>query len=147
MVRRWKRVCPSDTKTLPLYDIRYVESEDGVHFPEAGRTVLATGPDEYRLGRPYVVRRAGGFCMFFGVSKFHTTYVLGYAESDDGIVWTRHDNALNLRLSPVGFDSEMMAYPSVIRSQDKTFMFYNGNAFGKAGFAVAVLVESDEASA
>jgi predicted GH43/DUF377 family glycosyl hydrolase len=140
------RFASSHAKTLPLYDIRYVESEDGVHFPDAGRTVLATGPDEYRLGRPYVVKRAKGFSMFFGASKFHTPYVLGYAESDDGIVWTRHDDALNLPLSPAGFDSEMIAYPSVIRCEDRSYMFYNGNGFGEAGFGVAVLVDGDQAS-
>jgi hypothetical protein len=40
----------------------------------------------------------------------------------------------------------MIAYPSVIRCEDRSYMFYNGNGFGEAGFGVAVLVDGDQAS-
>jgi hypothetical protein len=126
-------------KTLPIYDIKYVESRDGIHFREAGRTVLPTRTGEYRLGRPYVLKRKDRFFMFFGASTKRHPYVLRYAESDDGVTWTRRDEKLNLSLSNSGFDSEMMAYPAVIDCEDQTYLFYNGNSYGEAGFGVAVL--------
>ena len=39
-----------------------------------------------------------------------------------------------------GWDSDMAAYPSVIRYKDKTYMFYNGNNFGHEGFGYAELI-------
>jgi hypothetical protein len=35
----------------------------------------------------------------------------------------------------------MMAYPYVVKVDDRVLMFYNGNGFGAAGFGVAELVE------
>ena len=128
-----------EIKTLPVYDIKYVESQDGVNFPEPGRTVLTTSTGEYRLGRPYVLKRQDRFYMFFGASTKLRAYVLAYAESHDGVTWTRRDEKLNLSLSDSGFDSEMMAYPAVIDCEDRTYLFYNGNSYGESGFGVAVL--------
>ena len=34
----------------------------------------------------------------------------------------------------------MMAYPCVIKVGDRTFMFYNGNDYGRYGFGYAELV-------
>jgi hypothetical protein len=38
-----------------------------------------------------------------------------------------------------GWDSEMQAYPSVVVSENQTYLFYNGNEYGKQGFGCAVL--------
>lgn len=127
------------TKTLPVYDVRYVDSTDGIHIPSSkGRTVLAADDEEYRLGRPYVTRRNGGYSMYFGASTRNHPYILGYAESEDGMSWTRCDEKLNLTLPDSGFDSEMMAYPAVVECKERIYLFYNGNEYGAAGFAVAV---------
>ncbi len=50
----------------------------------------------------------------------------------------RKDNDLNLNLSKVGFDTEMMSYPYVILINGKKYMFYNGNQFGKEGIGLAI---------
>ena len=42
---------PYEGKTLPVYDIRYMESTDGVTFPSAGRVVVPLADeDEHRVG-------------------------------------------------------------------------------------------------
>ena len=35
------------------------------------------------------------------------------------------------------WDSEMQCYPHLFRCDEKVYLLYNGNAFGKAGFGLA----------
>ena len=44
-----------------------------------------------------------------------------------------------LELSKSGWDSEMLAYGSVLSEKNQYYMLYNGNYFGKTGFGYAVL--------
>ncbi|NOW04159.1 hypothetical protein [Clostridium beijerinckii] len=128
-------------KTLPLYDIRYMESEDGINFVGSGDVIIGTQGDEYRVGRPYVIKDEDIYKMFFCAGSEDLTYKLAYAESLDGINWTRDDDKLNISLSPSGWDSQMMAYPSVVKYNDKTYLFYNGNDYGYDGFGYAELIK------
>ena len=127
-------------KALPVYDIRYLESKDGVTFPGPGRVVMTNGhPDEHRVARPYVIRHAGLYKMFYSVGTVSNGYRLGYAESPDGLHWERKDESLGLAPSPDSWDSQMMAYSSVVLSGDRTFLFYNGNDYGATGVGYAEL--------
>jgi len=129
-------------KTMPVYDIRYAESKDGIHWPEKGEVQIAiTEPDEHGFGRPCVIPKAGGgFRMFYSVRRrSFGAYRLGYAESYDGYEWNRMDDKLNLDVTPGSFDSDAIMYAAPIEINGKLYVFYNGNEFGRAGFAVAVL--------
>ena len=126
-------------KTLPVYNIRYMESEDGITFPASGKVVVDITGDEHRVGRPYVIKTGNTYRMFYGYGSETTPFKLGYAESQDGTTWLRKDHELGLEASETGWDSQMIAYPSVITSHDKTFLFYNGNDYGKTGFGYAEL--------
>ncbi|WP_370675586.1 glucosyl hydrolase [Pleomorphomonas sp. PLEO] len=131
-------------KQMPVYDMRYIESVDGQHWPQTGRVSLAlTHDDEHGFGRPWVVRRAPqDYQLFYSVRrKSLGAYRLGYAESNNGIDWVRKDEEMGLDVSPVGFDSQAIMYSAVVSAHGKTYCFYNGNDFGKEGFAVAELVE------
>ncbi|NRT71785.1 hypothetical protein [Clostridium beijerinckii] len=128
-------------KTLPLYDIRYMESEDGINFVGSGDVIIGTQGNEYRVGRPYVIKDEDIYKMFFCAGSEDLTYKLAYAESLDGINWTRDDDKLNISLSSSGWDSQMMAYPSVVKYNDKTYLFYNGNNYGYDGFGYAELIK------
>lgn len=130
----------SDSKTLPVYDIRYMESSDGINFPESGKVVVETGEGEYRVGRPYVIKKNVKYLMFFGASTPSIPYRLTYAESENGINWTRKDDSFKLDYNENDFDSNMSAYPAVVEVGNKTYMFYNGNDYGKEGFGLAQLI-------
>ena len=132
----------SGSKTLPVYDIRYMESIDGFSFPSTGKVVLNNGSNEHRVGRPYVIKRNNKYLMFFGASTPSDPYRLTYAESGDGMTWKRNDNFLSIDYQAGDFDSEMSAYPSVIEVDGKLIMFYNGNNYGKMGFGYANLIEN-----
>ena len=127
-------------KPLPVYDVRYLESTDGVSFGKSGKVAIGFNhPDEYRIGRPYVFREGELYRMFYGTARRGIGYRLGYAESEDGERWTRQDDDIGLDVSAGGWDANMVAYPAVVRSGDRVYMFYNGSDMGKCGFGCAVL--------
>jgi hypothetical protein len=64
-------------------------------------------------------------------------YRLAYARSKDGVVWERDDAALGLERSASGWDSQMIAYPAVVEARGRTYLFYNGNDYGREGFGYA----------
>lgn len=129
-------------KEMPVYDIRYAESADGIVWPAQGRVVLPiTGKDEHGFGRPWVLPdESGGYRMFYSVRRRSLrAYRLGYARSADGLNWARSDDDLGLDVTPGAFDSDAIMYAAVIEVDGRPFAFYNGNEFGRAGVAVARL--------
>lgn len=129
-------------KSMPVYDLRYVQSDDGKSWPQQGEVQISiTKPDEHGFGRPCVIKKpSGGYRMFYSVRrKSFGAYRLGYAESSDGKHWDRMDHILNLDVTPDSFDSSAIMYAAPINIGDKLFVFYNGDNFGRDGFAVAVL--------
>lgn len=132
---RFERI---NERSLPVYDIRYMESQDGIHFPNEGQVVIGLEKNEYRVGRPFVFKRNEKYIMFFGASSFESAYRLTYATSDDGYVWQRQ-NDLEINYSDSEFDSEMSAYPCIVELEGKTFLIYNGNEYGKHGLGYAQL--------
>jgi hypothetical protein len=71
------------------------------------------------------------------------SYRLGYAESRDGLGWTRLDHLVGIDRSDDGWDSVMLAYPFVYEHRGRKLLFYNGNGFGESGIGYAVLEEDD----
>lgn len=130
----------TDGYQLPKYNIRYMESTDGIEFKGQSTVVIDTScNDEYRIGRPYVIRHDNLYKMFYAADSKQAAYHLAYAESPDGVKWTRKDDEVGIGLSESGWDSEMMSYPSVVTTNAGTFLFYNGNAYGRDGFGCAIL--------
>lgn len=128
-------------KSVPVYDIRYMESEDGVRWPAQGRVVLPLDEArEHGFGRPYVVRDGDRLRMLYSIRlKSPARSRMGYAESRDGLVWRRLDDRLGLEVTPGAWDGDSVGYPAVVESGGRTWMFYNGNDFGATGFGVAEL--------
>lgn len=118
------------------YHIKYAESHDGVQWQRRGVVCLDyAAPEEFAFGRPCVVKDADGYRMWYSFRG--TAYRLGYAESPDGLVWTRRDDAHVLRASTDGWDSEMVAYPVVTGPASGRVMLYNGNGYGRTGIGLA----------
>jgi hypothetical protein len=131
------------SKPMPVYDLRYQESPDGIHWQPTGQIAMAiTGTDEHGFGRPWVIKRgANDYQLFYSIRRrSFAAYRFGYAESTDGIHWVRQDYQMGLDVSPSAFDSEAVMYSAVISVGDQTYCFYNGNNFGEQGFGVAKLL-------
>ena len=131
-------------RTRPTYGLRHARSEDGVRWPAAGQPCLEPqGPDEYGLGRPFVLDAGNRLRMWFSVRSHSRGYRLGYAESADGFEWERDDTAAGLDVSSAGWDSEMVHCGWVQPTPAATFLFYNGNGYGESGFGVAAMAEGE----
>jgi len=133
--------------TEPFYNIKYAESEDGINWERKGIVCIDfKSTEEGGIARPFVLKDDGVYKMWYSFRKgldYRTdksqSYRIGYAESSDGLKWERKDEEVGIDRSEEGWDSEMMAYPYIIKIKDKLVMFYNGNGFGKTGFGYAVL--------
>ena len=122
------------------YHLKSATSLDGVTWSRDGRVAVDfKDRDETNLGRACVVRTRAGWQLWFCAASRTSKYRLAYAESADGVAWQRCDERAGLSVSSQtsAFDSEMVAYPFVVRHGATEFLFYNGNNFGRDGFAVA----------
>lgn len=127
-----------DGKQVPTYDMRYLESADGLKWGSHGQLVMApAGSDEFGFGRPYVLETPTGFEMWYSIRTRSRGYHLGYAISADGRHWRRQDNSACARLPCADWDSQMQAYGTVVDCAYGRYLFYNGNDFGRSGFGVA----------
>jgi hypothetical protein len=130
----------------PSYHVKYAESFDGIHWRKTGQVCIDYDEFTKAIGRPCVYVDGGIYKMFYSYrstdsyrTEPESSYRIGYAESLDGIQWTRKDNEVGITRSKQGWDAEMMEYCHICRYNGKTFLFYNGNGFGKSGFGYAIL--------
>lgn len=129
----------------PRYLVKYAESGDGVHWRRTGRVCLDYRSADDAIARPCVFRHDGLYKMLYSYRSVRDyrsdpaqSYRLGYAESADGLSWTRRDEEVGITRSEEGWDSEMIAYAAVHRWRDRWYLFYNGDGFGRTGFGYAV---------
>ena len=146
---KWKKFVESEPPER-VYKIAHATSADGVSWLRDGRRIIADrlNADECQA-LPTVFDRGGTFHMYFCYRQAHgfrqpgaSAYRIGYAHSDDLINWSRDDSQAGIDVSEDGWDSQMQCYPHVFQSDGKTYMLYNGNAFGQLGFGLAVLDET-----
>jgi hypothetical protein len=121
---------------LPRYNIQIGFSEDGKTWQRDGLVAIDFVEGENALARPYVVKEENAYRMWF--SSKGEYYLPRYAESEDGINWTRYDDAVDIGPTQGGPDEEMICYPVVLNSGGRHLMFYNGNGYGRNGICLAV---------
>jgi len=137
--RDW-RVDP-DGRVRYSAEISYAESDDGAHWRLVQSDCLKPEPDDYAIGRPWVVHDSDCYRMWYSIrsTSNEIPYRIGYAESEDGRQWTHQDARVGITVSPSGWDSQMICFASVVDAGER-YMFYNGNDHGAEGFGVAVWV-------
>ena len=130
-----------------VYKIAHAVSGDGLNWRRDGRQIV---PDRLNVDEcqalPTVFYRDGRYHMYFCYRQPHgfrseslNAYRIGYAYSDDMTVWKRDDSAAGIGVSEDGWDSQMQCYPHIFPVDDKMYMLYNGNEFGRFGFGLAEL--------
>ena len=139
--------CPGEPGPVRVYKIVHASSSDGLAWQRDGAPIVTNvlGADECQA-LPTVFRCDGVWHMYFCfryATDFRTNprrgYRIGHAWSRDLRAWVRDDASGGLDVSPAGWDSEMQCYPHVFWCDGRAYLLYNGNAFGRAGFGVAVL--------
>jgi len=132
-----------------VYKIAHATSVDGVIWAKEGKTII---PDKLNVHEsqalPSVIYHNGLYHMYFcyrEATDFRSNpkraYKIGYAYSQDLSSWTREDDKSGLDISETGWDSEMQCYPHIFHCNNKVYLLYNGNEFGRYGFGLAVLEE------
>ena len=143
----WKRFQNEEAPDR-VYKIGHAMSQDGfVWKKEEGRKIIGDklNSDESQA-LPAVIKFAGKYHMFFCYRQSHDfrkrkdrSYRIGYAFSDDLKNWVRDDDNVGIDTTDGDWDSDMLCYPHVFECDDKIYLLYNGNEFGKHGFGVAIL--------
>ena len=123
------------------YHVKYAESDDGVDWRRDGRVCIDLIGTERNIARPCVLRDIDSYRMWYSYDA-GKGYRIGYAESDDGLQWTRLDDRAGIAPSSSGWDSAAQAYPFVFSHDGGRYMLYNGNRFGLTGFGLAVETRS-----
>lgn len=130
-----------------VYKIAHATSTDAINWDRDGRPIIADklNADECQA-LPTVFERGGIHHMYFCYREAHGfrnqsshAYRLGYACSRDMIHWERNDSQAGIDVSAEGWDAQMQCYPHTFKLDDKVYMLYNGNEFGRLGFGLAVL--------
>lgn len=123
------------------YNIKLAESENQQDWRRDGKVAIDFKGGEKNIARPSVLRCANnGYRMWYSyVDAVVGKYRMGYAESNDGTEWLRKDE-----LVPTGLDREhcleSACYPCVFELGKHTYILYNGDNFGEAGFCVAKFI-------
>jgi len=130
-----------DGKSMPVYDIRYIESLDGVNWPDSGEKLFDLDRDnEHGLGRPFIYSLNNYQILMYSIRKKNPrTYRIGHAICKNFEDWIRVDSDIGMNISHSGWDDNDIEYASIIASENKIFCFYNGNNFGETGFGLAEL--------
>lgn len=128
------------------YVIAHATSKDGVNWIKEGRPIITQKyPDECQA-LPTVMKIGNRYHMYF--CHRHSfdfrknpknSYRLGYAYSDDLLNWVRDDSSVGIDAEESGWDADMMCYPHLFECNQKIYLAYNGNEFGKLGFGLAEL--------
>lgn len=131
---QWNRKNPRDYKFI----LRSATSEDGINWTKTYKTNLSLRNNERAIARPCVLFEEEIFKMWYS-KDIDGKYTLGYAESTNGIDWTRKDDEVGIATSPDGWDGDEIEYPCVFNHGVDKFMLYNGNGYGKTGIGLAIL--------
>ena len=142
--RMWYLSCMNweivDGKPRHYYHLKYAESSDGIIWRPTGKVCIDfKNAGEYAISRPSVIKEPNGlYRMWF--SYRGDRYRIGYAESRDGLDWTRMDEQVGIDISgnPDDWDGKMVEYPHVFDHAGKRYMLYNGNGYGMTGAGLAV---------
>jgi hypothetical protein len=132
---RWERAADG---LHSFYHVKYAESDDGVAWRRDGHVAIGLKPGERNVARPCVRREGGLYRMWYSCDSGQG-YRIGYAESADGMDWTRRDDEAGIAPSAGEWDGEAQAYPWVGEVGGVHRMLYNGNGFGRTGFGLAAL--------
>ena len=139
---RWTEV---EGRYEPVYVIKYASSRDGVTWDRPNHLCIPQAHPDEAFSHPTVIGDGDRYRMWYCFRDSTDyrdgagAYRIGYAESDDGLAWTRLDDVGGLGVIPGGRASTMTCYPFATVIDGRTIMFFNGNGFGRTGFGYAVL--------
>jgi hypothetical protein len=130
-----------------VYKIGHAFSNDGIYWNKTGKQIIR---DKLNINEcqalPTVIRIKNNYHMYFCYRQAidfrnnkDNAYRIGYAYSNDFLNWERDDKNVGIDVSVNDWDSDMICYPHLFQYNEKIYLLYNGNEFGRFGFGLAVL--------
>ncbi len=116
--------------------IKHASSLDGINWHRSSGFSLPPAPGSI-LATPCVLPSQNGYRMWYSL-KLQGRYRIGGADSIDGMSWSRKDDTLGMLASGSGWDGKEVAYPNVFEHDERLFMLYNGDGYGRTGFGLAI---------
>ncbi len=127
---KWRMWYASGTKWIALndrpeslYKIKYCHSSDGIHWKRENITCIEPKTSLEANVRPSVIKENNKYKMWFcyrGSYDFRDgkdSYRIGYAESLDGIHWTRKDEMAGLEYYDQEWDKKNASLSSSNKSR------------------------------
>ena len=123
----------------PKYNMRYLESADGVTWPQSGSVVLETDETVHGYGRPWLLTDINGNSdLFYSARDIKTSkYSIGLARKSREFGWHRVDSESGFSVGESSFTKDSLMFASFARHENRVYCFYNGDQFGEEGFAFA----------
>ena len=115
------------------YHIAYATTDSTHRWNPTGLVMIPHTQEDWAISRP-CVWEDDGFHMLY--SHRGDEYQLGYASSVDGIHWERDDGAIEVERTD--FDDRAQCYPMTFEYDGQRFLLWNGNNYGRTGFALGV---------
>ena len=136
------------------YDLGYAFSPDGMNWTKHPNPVMNVGIssewDNGFLEGPSVIKDGDvykmWYCGYDAIVDGNGTDGLaniGYATSQDGIIWTKYENNPVLSTGENAWDSVFAQDPHVIKENDMYYMWYGGNDVDSYGQKVGYAWSSD----
>ena len=143
----WKKKSP-EAEPDRVYKIAHAKSDNGINWERDSKTIIDSVLDDDECqALPTVIEAGGRYHMIFCYRECFDFrlqqgrgYRLGYAWSGDLSTWHRDDSQVSQLMSQGEWDSNMQCYPHLFRCDDKVYLLYNGNSFGKEGFGLAEMM-------
>jgi hypothetical protein len=126
-------------KLEPTYDIKIATSINGIEWIPTNKTAISLKDNEGGIASFQMIENQAWFSVrgkLYYRNNINESYKIKSATLIDNN-WIRNIET-SLDISLEGWDSEMVAYPYIIKENDKLIMFYNGNNFGKTGIGYAI---------
>jgi hypothetical protein len=124
-------------KMRPNYSV-YGQSCHPFDIRDTGDLKVEYNELEHGVGRPYITSWKNLLLLFYTRRRRDFRYLPGVAISNDqGKTFTRFDQMLEDVTPRIdGLDNEMQYFPAPLIWNDKLYVFYNGNNFGRRGMGV-----------
>ena len=123
--------------------IGYAASYDGINWERyTENPVLMTGDagswDDEMVAYPVIIKEGSVYKMWYGGSNKFGEWKIGYAESKDGIKWTKLLSPVLIAGGKEEWDGYAVSYPMVVSVEGGYFMWYTGVDANNNGGAMRI---------
>jgi hypothetical protein len=124
----------------PQYSLKYMESQDGISWPNDSTLILNPSEDGYAIGRPWIDFQIHPPLLYYSERKLN---ILKY-RIQNRILVNKNEignqiSEYSLQAGPEKYDEDEICYAAVVDLPKYKALYYNGNNKGEFGIALATI--------